>query len=72
MKLPSVAPVVLLLTLYTDVAATAAAPGARDFVVEDLKDKLRAAAVRERELHQHLLHHMEGLSGVPSLSTLLL
>lgn len=63
-------PAVLPLTLYLDVAA--AAPSARDFVVEDLKDKLRAAAVRERELHQHLLYHMEGLSRVPSLSILLL
>ncbi|CAN0179552.1 unnamed protein product [Pylaiella littoralis] len=30
-----------------------------DFVVEDLRDKLKAAAIRERQLHQHLLFHIQ-------------
>lgn len=47
-----------------DVAPTAGvapSPDAPDFVVEDLRDKLKAAAVRERQLHQHLLFHMQGV-----------
>lgn len=40
--------------------AVTAAPNAHDAVVESLRSKLRAADVRERELHQHLLFHMKG------------
>lgn len=43
-----------------DVAPTTTAATPQEFLVQELKSKLQAANVRERELHKHLLHHMQG------------
>eukprot|EP00752_Nemacystus_decipiens_P015668 g13982.t1 len=42
-----------------DAAPTTTPASPEDFLVQELKSKLQAANVRERELHKHLLHHMQ-------------
>jgi len=41
-------------------APITAASTPQESLVQDLKLRLQAANVREQELHQHLLHHMQG------------
>ena len=40
-------------------------------VVQDLRDKLRAAQNRERDLHKHLLFHLQGVDARTSYGLLL-